>query len=53
MPANQSLEFPYTQGQTLTARLFAIGSDTVVATAGSVTQATNRKNQILNIKGNK
>jgi len=45
--ANQSLEFPYTQGQTLTARLFAIGSDTVVATAGSVTQGTNRKNRYV------
>jgi hypothetical protein len=45
--ATQSLEFAYTQGQTLTARLFAIGSDTVVATAGSVTQATNRKNRYI------
>jgi hypothetical protein len=45
--AAQSLEFAYTQGQTLTARLFAIGSDTVVATASSVTQATNRKNRYI------
>jgi len=43
--ATQSLEFSYTQGQTLTARLFAIGSDAVVATASSVTQSTNRKNR--------
>lgn len=40
--ATQSLEFGYTTGQTLTAKLFARGSDTVVATATSVTEATNR-----------
>jgi hypothetical protein len=45
MPVTQSLPFPYTTGQTLTAKLFdADGvSDTVRATADSVTEATNRK----------
>jgi hypothetical protein len=43
----QSLEFAYTQGQSLTARLFAIGNDTVVATADSVTQQANRKNRYV------
>lgn len=41
--ATQSLEFTHTSGLTLTAQLFAKGSDTVVATASSVTEATNRK----------
>lgn len=41
--ATQTLEFGYTTDQTLTAQLFAIGSDTVLATANSVTEATNRK----------
>lgn len=37
------LNFGYTTDQTLAAELFAIGSDTVAATASSVTEATNRK----------
>lgn len=37
------LNFGYTTGQSLTAQLFEIDSDTVVATAASVTEATNRK----------
>lgn len=45
--ATQSLEFGYTTGQTLTAKLFALGSDTVVATADSVTEATNRKGRYV------
>lgn len=45
--ATQSLEFGYTTGQTLTAKLFAIGSDTVVATAGSVTEATEREGRYV------
>lgn len=45
--ASQSLAFGYTTSQTLTAQLFAIGSDTVVATADSVTEATNRKGRYV------
>ena len=41
--ATQTLEFGATTGLGLTAKLFAIGSDTVVQTASSVTEATNRK----------
>lgn len=37
------LNFGYTTGQSLTAQLFELGSDTVAATASSVTEATNRK----------
>jgi len=40
--ATQTVEFAYTTGQTLTVKLFALGSDTVVDTA-SATEATNRK----------
>lgn len=35
--------FGYTTGQSLTANLFALDSDTVVATASSVTEGENRK----------
>ena len=45
--ATQSLAFGYTTGQTLTAQLFVIGSDTVVATASSVTEAINRKGRYV------
>lgn len=45
--ALQLLEFGYTAGQTLTAKLFAIGSDTVVQTATAVTEATNRTNRYV------
>ena len=41
--ATQTVEFVAEQGLTLTAKLFSSGSDTVVATADSVTAATNRK----------
>jgi hypothetical protein len=41
--ATQSVEFSAPPSQTLTVRLFAAGSDTIVATAGTVTAATNRK----------
>lgn len=37
------LNFGYTTGQSLTAQLFELGSDVVIATASSVTEATNRK----------
>jgi hypothetical protein len=47
MPVAQSLEFGYATGQTLTAKLFASGNDTVVATASSVTEATNRKGRYV------
>jgi hypothetical protein len=40
--ATQSVEFSAPPNQTLTVRLFAAGSDTVVQTAGTVTAATNR-----------
>jgi len=40
--ATQSVEFSAAPGQTITARLFAAGSDTVVQTASAVTEATNR-----------
>lgn len=40
--ATQSVEFTAPPNQTLTVRLFAAGSDTIVATAGTVTAATNR-----------
>jgi hypothetical protein len=42
MPATQTVEFAAPPSQTLTVRLFAAGSDTIVATAGTVTAATNR-----------
>ena len=41
--ATQTVEFHAEQGLSLTAMLFAVGSDTVVATASAVTAATNRK----------
>ena len=40
--ATQSVEFSAASGQTVTARLFSAGSDTVVQTASAVTEATNR-----------
>ena len=40
--ATQTVEFSAPPGQTVTARLFAAGSDTVVQTASAVTAATNR-----------
>jgi len=39
--ATQTIEFSAVSGQTITARLFAAGSDTVAATASSVTERTN------------
>ena len=42
MPATQSVEFGASAGQTVTAKLFAAGSDTVVQTASAVTAAANR-----------
>lgn len=45
--ATQTLEFSYDTGKTLTAKLFAIGNDTVVATASSVIEATNRKTRYI------
>jgi hypothetical protein len=42
MPVTQSVEFCAPPNQTLTVRLFSAGSDTIVATAGTVTAATNR-----------
>ena len=41
--ATQTVEFRAAQGLTLTARLFTPGSDTVVQTASTVTEAANRK----------
>lgn len=41
--ATQTVEFRAASGATLTAKLFAVGSDTVVQTASAVTEATNRK----------
>jgi hypothetical protein len=40
--ATQSVEFSAASGQTVTARLFSAGSDTVVQTASAVVEATNR-----------
>jgi hypothetical protein len=40
--ATQSVEFSAPSGQTVTAKLFSPGSDTVVQTASAVTEATNR-----------
>ena len=40
--ATQSVELSAPSGQTVTARLFSAGSDTVVQTASAVTEATNR-----------
>jgi hypothetical protein len=40
--ATQTVEFSAAPGQTITARLFAAGSDTVVQTASGVAEATNR-----------
>ena len=40
--ATQTVEFSAPSGQTITARLFSAGSDTVVQTASAVTEATNR-----------
>lgn len=45
--ATQTLEFSYVPDQTLTAKLFAIGSDTVVQTASAVTEAVNRDGRYL------
>lgn len=42
--ATQILRYRYTTGQTLTAKAFDRGSDTVVQTASAVTEATNAKN---------
>lgn len=42
MPVTQTIEFRAATGQTITAKLFAIGSDTEVASV-SATEATNRK----------
>jgi hypothetical protein len=41
--ATQTVEFRAAPGLTLTARLFTAGSDTIVQTASTVTEATNRK----------
>jgi hypothetical protein len=41
--ATQTIEFIAASGLTLTVKLFAVNSDTVVQTASSVTEATNRK----------
>ena len=41
--ATQTVEFRAASGATLTAKLFSVGSDTVVQTASAVTEATNRK----------
>lgn len=41
--ATQTVEFRAASGATLTAKLFSVGSDTVVQAASSVTEATNRK----------
>lgn len=43
MAVSQTVEFVAEQGLTLTAQLFGVGSDTVVATASSVTAQSNRK----------
>ena len=40
--ATQTIEFSAPSGQTIAARLFSAGSDTVVQTASAVTEATNR-----------
>jgi len=40
--ATQSVEFSAPSGQTVTARLFSAGNDTIVQTASAVTEATNR-----------
>jgi len=40
--ATQTIEFSAPSGQTITAKLFSPGSDTVVQTASAVTEATNR-----------
>jgi len=42
MPATQTIEFRAVTGQTVTAKLFAAGSDTEVASV-TATEATNRK----------
>lgn len=41
--ATQTIEFSAPTGETITAKLYAAGSDTVAATASSVTEQTNRK----------
>ena len=41
--ATQTVEFRAASGLALTVRLFAVGSDTIVQTASSCTEATNRK----------
>lgn len=41
--ATQTVEFRAATGLTLTVQLFAVGSDTIVQTASSCTEATNRK----------
>lgn len=43
----QLLEFNATGGLTLAAKLFALGSDTIVSTAGTVTEKTNHKNRYV------
>lgn len=43
MPVTQSVEFPASTGATLTAKAYPVGSDTATQTAGSTTEATNRK----------
>ena len=40
--ATQTIEFVAATGETITVRLYAAGSDTVAATASSVTEQTNR-----------
>ena len=40
--ATQTVEFLAVYGQTLTAKLYAVGSDTLVQTASAVTEQTNR-----------
>lgn len=41
--STQTVEFRAASGLTLTVRLFAVGSDTIVQTASACTEATNRK----------
>jgi len=41
--ATQTIEFSAPTGETITAKLYTAGSDTVAATASSVTEQTNRK----------
>ena len=41
--ATQTIEFAAPTGETITARLYAAGSDTIAATASTVTEQTNRR----------